>query len=68
MSAVEPAAERAVPPKDLEIRPKQAKAWMDALPVAQPLDAARKLAAYLATGLAGGLVDMAMRPGSALPI
>jgi hypothetical protein len=49
LTALSVPAERAIPPKDLEIRPRQAKAWVDALPVAQPLDAARKLAAYLAT-------------------
>ena len=39
----------APPPKDLEIRPKQLKAWVDALPLAQSLDATRKLCAHLAT-------------------
>src|SRR5258706_12146287 len=49
LTALSVPAERAIPPKDLEIRPRQAKAWVDALPIAQPLDAGRKLAAYLAT-------------------
>ena len=40
-------AERSAPPKDLEVRPKQAKAWLDSLPLAQVLDAARRLAANL---------------------
>jgi hypothetical protein len=41
-------AERAAPPKDLEIRPKHVKAWIEALPLAQSFDAARKLCAHLA--------------------
>jgi len=41
-------AERAAPPKDLEIRPKQVKAWIDSLPLQQSLDASRKLCAHLA--------------------
>lgn len=41
-------AERAAPPKDLEIRPKQAKAWLDALPLAQSVEAARQIRAKLA--------------------
>src|SRR5262245_21506614 len=42
-------AERAAPPKDLEIRPKQAKAWLDSLPLAQSVEAARQLRANPAT-------------------
>jgi hypothetical protein len=49
LSALSVPTERAAPPKDLEVRPKQAKAWIDGLPIAQPLEAARKLAAYLAS-------------------
>ncbi len=41
-------AERVAPPKDLEIRPKQVKAWIEGLPLAQSLDAGRKLCAHLA--------------------
>jgi hypothetical protein len=48
LSSISAPTERAAPPKDLEIRPRQSKAWVDALPIAQPLEAARKLAAYLA--------------------
>lgn len=40
--------ERAAPPKDLEIRPKQVKAWIDSLPLAQSMDSARKMSAHLA--------------------
>src|SRR5436853_342079 len=41
-------ADRTAPPKDLEIRPKHIKAWIDSLPLAQSLDASRKLCAHLA--------------------
>ncbi len=41
-------ADRAAPPKDLEIRPKQVKAWIEGLPLGQSLDASRKLCAHLA--------------------
>lgn len=44
-----PAGRTAAPPKDLEIRPKQLKAWVESLPLAQSLDATRKLCAHLAT-------------------
>ena len=40
-------AERSAPPRDLEIRPRQVKAWIESLPFAQSLDVARKLAAHL---------------------
>jgi hypothetical protein len=40
--------QRQSPPPDLEIRPKAFRAWVEALPLAQTLDSARKLAAYLA--------------------
>jgi hypothetical protein len=40
-------AERTAPPKDLEIRPKQAKVWLDALPLAQSAEAARQVRANL---------------------
>ena len=42
--------ERSSPPKDLEVRPKALKAWMEFLPLAQPLEAARILLAH-ATGV-----------------
>ncbi|QJR15964.1 hypothetical protein [Usitatibacter palustris] len=41
-------AERTAPPKDLEIRPKQAKAWLDALPLAQSVESARQIRTKLA--------------------
>src|SRR5258707_10192849 len=40
-------AERAAPPKDLEIRPKQVKAWIDSLPLSQTVDSARKMCTHL---------------------
>jgi len=38
---------RTAPPKDLEIRPKQAKAWLEALPLAQSLEAAKMISVHL---------------------
>jgi hypothetical protein len=35
--------ERIAPPKDLELRPKQARAWVATLPMTQVIDSARKL-------------------------
>jgi hypothetical protein len=40
-------AERAAPPKDLEIRPRQVKAWLETLPLAQTFDSGRRLAEHL---------------------
>jgi cyclic-di-GMP-binding protein len=40
--------ERTAPPKDLEVRPKQVKAWIDSLPLAQSIDTARRMATHLA--------------------
>ena len=40
-------ADRAAPPKDLELRPKQVKAWIEALPHAQTFDSAKKLSVHL---------------------
>jgi len=40
-------AERVAPPKDLELRPKQAKAWVESLPLSQSADAGRKILASL---------------------
>ena len=39
--------ERLAPPKDLEIRPKQVKAWIESLPLQQTFVAARTLNAHL---------------------
>ena len=41
-------AERTAPPKDLEVRPKQVRAWLESLPLAQVPDTARKVAAHAA--------------------
>jgi cyclic-di-GMP-binding protein len=41
-------AERAAPPRDLEVRPKQVKAWLESLPLAQTFDSAGKLVQHLA--------------------
>jgi hypothetical protein len=40
--------DRGQPAKDLEIRPKQAKAWIDGLPLAQAIESGRKVVAHLA--------------------
>ena len=40
--------DRSAPSKDLEIRPKQVKAWIESLPLAQVIDSSRKLLAHLA--------------------
>jgi cyclic-di-GMP-binding protein len=40
-------AERGAPPSALELRPKSLKAWLEALPLAQTIDAARQLDAYV---------------------
>ena len=40
--------ERTAPAKDLELRPKQVKAWIDSLPLAQSIDTARRMAGHLA--------------------
>lgn len=39
--------ERLAPPKDLEVRPKQARAWMGSLPTSNAAEAARTIAAHL---------------------
>jgi hypothetical protein len=41
-------AERSAPPRELEIRPKQVKAWLEGLPLGQSVDTARKMATHLA--------------------
>ncbi|MDH5264267.1 MAG: hypothetical protein OEX21_05895 [Betaproteobacteria bacterium] len=40
-------AERVTLPRDLEIRPKQAKAWVESLPLSQSTDAGRRILANL---------------------
>jgi hypothetical protein len=40
--------ERTAPPRELEIRPKQVKAWIESLPLAQSGEVAKKLTAHLA--------------------
>lgn len=40
--------ERTAPPKDVEVRPKQVKAWIEALPLAQSVDATKKVCLHLA--------------------
>lgn len=40
--------ERSAPPRDLEVRPKQAKAWIESLPLSQSAVAARTIAEHLA--------------------
>jgi len=40
--------ERAAASKDLETRPKQVKAWIDSLPLAQGMDSARRMTQHLA--------------------
>src|SRR5688572_5017942 len=40
--------DRSAPAKDLEVRPKQVKAWIDSLPLAQSMDTARKMSGHLA--------------------
>ena len=49
-------ADRSSPPRDLEVRPKAVKQWVESLPLAQPLDSARKLALH-ATSLNHTKVD-----------
>ena len=38
--------QRSAAPKELEVRPKPSIAWIEALPLAQPLESARKLASH----------------------
>ena len=40
-------AERIAPPRDLELRPKQARAWVESLPLSQSAEAGRKILANL---------------------
>ncbi len=39
--------DRAAPPKDVDLRPKQAKAWVESLPLAQSADTGRRILANL---------------------
>ena len=43
-----PPSDRTPPPKDLEIRPKAVRAWLESLPTAQVADTARKVIAHAA--------------------
>jgi hypothetical protein len=43
------AAERVAPPRELEIRPKQVKAWLESLPLVKCLDAAATLSSHVAS-------------------
>ncbi|HLX23258.1 MAG TPA: hypothetical protein VKR38_07945 [Usitatibacter sp.] len=52
--------ERSAPPRDLEIRPKQVKAWIETLPLAQSIEAARKMSAHL-TALNRAKIDPDVR-------
>src|SRR6476469_6028958 len=47
MPALAPPPERSAPPRDLEVRPKHVKAWVEALPLSQVTDTAKKLAVHL---------------------
>jgi len=40
-------AERTAPPRDLEVRPKQVKAWLEGLPLARCAEAAQQMSAHL---------------------
>jgi hypothetical protein len=46
-ASVRMTTERSAPPRDLEIRPKQVKAWIETLPLSQSIEAARKMSAHL---------------------
>jgi hypothetical protein len=39
--------ERAAPPKDLELRPRQARSWVESLPLSQSVEAGRRILANL---------------------
>ena len=41
-------SDRSAPPKDLEIRPRQEKAWIDTLPLAHHYETSTKLCVHLA--------------------
>ena len=41
--------ERVAPPRELEIRPKQVKAWLESLPLAKSLDASASLSSHVAS-------------------
>ena len=50
-------AERLAPPKELEVRPRQARAWIESLPLSQSVEAARVIAAHL-TALNRSKIDL----------
>ena len=64
MSSLPPSArmttERSAPARDLEIRPKQVKAWIETLPLAQSVEAARRMSAHL-TALNRAKIDADVR-------
>lgn len=49
-------AERTAPPRDLEVRPKAVKAWVESLPLAQTVDTAKKICVH-ATALNRAKID-----------
>ena len=53
-------AERTAPPKDLEIRPKQVKAWLESLPLQQSFDSGRRMAVHV-SGLNRAKLDLDTR-------
>lgn len=60
LTALRPMPERTAPPAGLETRPKQVKAWLEALPLARSAEAARQLVAHLA-GINRAKVDVGDR-------
>ncbi|HEX4782487.1 MAG TPA: hypothetical protein VH301_17140 [Usitatibacter sp.] len=46
-ASVRAPASRSNPPRELEVRPKQVKAWLEALPLARCLEAAQQMAVHL---------------------
>jgi len=50
-------AERLAPPKELEVRPRQARAWIESLPLTHSTEAARVIAAHL-TALNRSKIDL----------
>jgi cyclic-di-GMP-binding protein len=59
-ASVRMTTERSAPPRDLEIRPKQVKAWIEALPLAQSVESARRMSAHL-TALNRAKIDVDVR-------
>lgn len=60
LSALNAPTERTAPPRDLEIRPKQVKAWLDSLPIARAVEAGTKLILH-ASALNRAKVDLDVR-------